>query len=226
MTTFSLMIAALADYLESNPDKAGFLGDLKISALRKNYLFNDDDYNGLARYKLVLSQDDKETLFSIVSRSPVPDEKSDRIVENHAFFRENLKLRAEVEELEHKSRRRDILVDDEALFEFYDQRISHDVISARHFDSWWKKASKETPDLLNFEKSMLIKEGAEQVSKLDYPNFWHQGNLKLRLTYQFEPGADAGVQPQGQPATNLCRNAGDGEREPSGPLPAVDSRLH
>ena len=62
MTTFSLMIAALADYLESNPDKAGFLGDLKISALRKNYLFNDDDYNGLARYKLVLSQDDKETL--------------------------------------------------------------------------------------------------------------------------------------------------------------------
>ncbi len=59
----------------------------------------------------------------------------------HAFFRENLKLRAEVEELEHKSRRRDILVDDETLFEFYDQRISHDVISARHFDSWWKKSA-------------------------------------------------------------------------------------
>ncbi len=82
-------------------------------------------------------------------------------------------------------------MDDETLFEFYDQRISHDVISARHFDSWWKRASRETPDLLNFEKSMLIKEGAEQVSKLDYPNFWHQGNLKLRLSYQFEPGADA-----------------------------------
>ncbi|XNM78222.1 DUF3418 domain-containing protein [Escherichia coli] len=80
----------------------------------------------------------------------------------HAFFRENLKLRAEVEELEHKSRRRDILVDDETLFEFYDQRISHDVISARHFDSWWKKVSRETPDLLNFEKSMLMQEGAEK----------------------------------------------------------------
>ncbi len=77
-------------------------------------------------------------------------------------------------------------MDDETLFEFYDQRISHDVISARHFDKWWKQASRETPDLLNFEKSMLIKEGAEQVSKLDYPNFWHQGNLKLRLSYQFE----------------------------------------
>lgn len=45
--------------------------------------------------------------------------------------------------------------------------------------------------MLNFEKSMLIKEGAEKISKLDYPNFWHQGNLKLRLSYQFEPGADA-----------------------------------
>lgn len=54
-----------------------------------------------------------------------------------------------------------------------------------------KKVSRETPDLLNFEKSMLIKEGAEKISKLDYPNFWHQGNLKLRLSYQFEPGADA-----------------------------------
>lgn len=109
----------------------------------------------------------------------------------HAFFRENQKLRAEVEELEHRSRRRDILVDDDTLFEFYDQRIGHEAISGRHFDSWWKKASRENPELLNFEKSMLIKEGADKVSKLDYPNFWHQGNLKLRLSYQFEPGADA-----------------------------------
>ncbi|NUU66482.1 ATP-dependent RNA helicase HrpA [Enterobacteriaceae bacterium BIT-l23] len=109
----------------------------------------------------------------------------------HAFFRENQKLRAEVEELEHRSRRRDILVDDDTLFEFYDQRIGHEAISGRHFDSWWKKASRENPELLNFEKSMLIKEGADKVSSLDYPNFWHQGNLKLRLSYQFEPGADA-----------------------------------
>lgn len=109
----------------------------------------------------------------------------------YAFFRENLQLRNEIEELEHKSRRRDILVDDETLFEFYDQRISPDVISAQHFDKWWRQVSRETPDLLNFEKSMLIKEGAGQISQLDYPNFWHQGNLRLRLSYQFEPGTDA-----------------------------------
>ncbi|MFY3762671.1 DUF3418 domain-containing protein, partial [Escherichia coli] len=109
----------------------------------------------------------------------------------HAFFRDNQKLRAEVEELEHKSRRRDILVDDETLFGFYDRRIPNDVVSGRHFDSWWKNAAKQQPDLLNFEKEMLIKDGANKISALDYPNFWHQGNLKLRLSYQFEPGTDA-----------------------------------
>jgi len=109
----------------------------------------------------------------------------------HAFFAANLKLLNEVEELEHKSRRRDILVDDETLFGFYDQRIPGDVVSGRHFDNWWKTASKAQPDLLNFEKSMLIKEGANQVSALDYPNSWQQGNLKLKLTYQFEPGTEA-----------------------------------
>lgn len=109
----------------------------------------------------------------------------------HAFFAANQKLRAEVEELEHKSRRRDILVDDETLFSFYDQRIANDVVSGRHFDRWWKEAAKQTPELLNFEKEMLIKQGANKVSALDYPNYWYQGNLKLRLTYQFEPGTEA-----------------------------------
>jgi ATP-dependent helicase HrpA len=109
----------------------------------------------------------------------------------HAFFRENLQLLAEVEELEHKSRRRDILVDDQTLFDFYDQRIGHQVVSGKHFDSWWKVTAKNQPDLLNFEKSMLINDAAGKVSEYDYPSVWIQGNFKLALTYQFEPGADA-----------------------------------
>ena len=109
----------------------------------------------------------------------------------HKFFKQNQQLIREVEELEHKSRRRDILVDERTLFEFYDQRIGTDVVSQKHFDTWWKKAEKQEPELLNFERSFLINDDAEQVSKLDFPNFWHQGNLKLKLTYQFEPGTDA-----------------------------------
>lgn len=110
---------------------------------------------------------------------------------HHRFFHDNRALLDEVEELEHRARRRDILVDDETLFDFYDERIPEDVVSGRHFDSWWKKARRDEPDLLGFEKSMLINETAGGVSEADYPDAWKQGALRLRLTYQFEPGTDA-----------------------------------
>ncbi|MGI5469650.1 ATP-dependent RNA helicase HrpA [Streptomyces sp. CA-132043] len=110
---------------------------------------------------------------------------------HHQFFHDNRKLLGEVEELEHRARRRDILVDDETLFDFYDQRIPEHVVSGAHFDSWWKKKRTEEPELLNFEHSMLINETAEAVTKDDYPDSWRQGKLKFKVTYQFEPGADA-----------------------------------
>ncbi len=109
----------------------------------------------------------------------------------HQFFHENRKLLAEVEELEQRARRRDILVDDETLYDFYDQRVPEHVVSGAHFDSWWKKKRQEAPDLLSFEKSMLINEQAERVTKADYPDTWRQGRLTFPVTYQFEPGADA-----------------------------------
>ncbi|RAY16096.1 ATP-dependent RNA helicase HrpA [Actinomadura craniellae] len=109
----------------------------------------------------------------------------------HAFFHENRALLEEVEDLEHRARRRDILVDDETLFDFYDERVPADVVSGRHFDSWWKQARRAAPDLLSFEKSMLINESAGDVSEADYPDFWQQGPLRLKLTYQFEPGSEA-----------------------------------
>ncbi len=109
----------------------------------------------------------------------------------HHFFRENRALLDEVEDLENRARRRDILVDDETLFEFYEQRVPAEVVSARHFDSWWKKARHTEPDLLSFEKTMLINETAGGVREADYPDFWTQGSQTFKLTYQFEPGADA-----------------------------------
>ncbi|QIW15432.1 ATP-dependent RNA helicase HrpA [Pasteurellaceae bacterium RH1A] len=112
-------------------------------------------------------------------------------ITKHKFFQENNRLIKEVEDLEHKSRRRDILVDEQVLFDFYDQRIGTEVVSSQHFDTWWKKASAKDPDLLNFEKSFLINENASLASELDFPNFWYQGSLKLKLTYQFEIGSEA-----------------------------------
>ncbi|MFJ3440206.1 ATP-dependent RNA helicase HrpA [Streptomyces sp. NPDC086081] len=110
---------------------------------------------------------------------------------HHKFFSDNRRLLTEVEELEHRARRRDILVDDETLFDFYDRRIPEHVVSGAHFDSWWKRKRHEQPDFLDFEREMLINEKAGEVTKADYPDAWRQGNLKFRVTYQFEPGADA-----------------------------------
>ncbi|MDQ1614384.1 MAG: ATP-dependent helicase HrpA, partial [Actinomycetota bacterium] len=110
---------------------------------------------------------------------------------HHAFFRANRELLDEVEELEHRTRRRDILVDDEELFAFYDGRIPAEVVSGRHFDAWWKKARRETPDLLDFERAMLVRADSDQVCPADYPDVWEQGDLALQLTYQFEPGTAA-----------------------------------
>ncbi|MFE9453117.1 ATP-dependent RNA helicase HrpA [Streptomyces sp. NPDC006739] len=110
---------------------------------------------------------------------------------HHKFFADNRKLLSEVEELEHRARRRDIVVDDETLFDFYDQRVPDHVVSGAHFDSWWKHKRHETPDFLDFERAMLIRETAGAVTKADYPDSWRQGPLTFRVTYQFEPGADA-----------------------------------
>jgi ATP-dependent helicase HrpA len=110
---------------------------------------------------------------------------------HHKFFADNRRLLSEVEELEHRARRRDIVVDDDTLFDFYDQRVPEHVVSGAHFDSWWKRKRHEQPEFLDFEREMLIRESAEAVTKADYPDSWRQGQLKFRVTYQFEPGADA-----------------------------------
>jgi ATP-dependent helicase HrpA len=110
---------------------------------------------------------------------------------HHKFFADNRRLLSEVEELEHRARRRDIVVDDETLFDFYDQKVPEHVVSGAHFDSWWKRKRHEEPEFLDFEREMLIRESAEAVTKADYPDSWRQGQLKFRVTYQFEPGADA-----------------------------------
>ncbi|MFI1866897.1 ATP-dependent RNA helicase HrpA [Streptomyces jumonjinensis] len=110
---------------------------------------------------------------------------------HHQFFADNRKLLTEVEELENRARRRDILVDDETLYDFYDRRVPEHVVSGAHFDSWWKQKRQEEPELLDFEREMLINEKAGAVTKADYPDTWRQGRLSFRVTYQFEPGADA-----------------------------------
>ena len=64
---------------------------------------------------------------------------------HHEFFHRNRQLLDEAGELEDRARRRGLVADDAALFDFYDRRIPKDVTSARHFDTWWKKARAQSP---------------------------------------------------------------------------------
>ncbi len=106
----------------------------------------------------------------------------------HKFFHHNRELLDEVAELENRARRRDIVVDDDTLFDFYDQRVGADVVSARHFDTWWKQARRDQPDLLTFDKAMLVNDRAD-VTPDAYPDQLTRGGIELPLTYRFEPGA-------------------------------------
>jgi ATP-dependent helicase HrpA len=109
----------------------------------------------------------------------------------HRFLADNQKLLEQVEELEHRARRRDILVDDETLFAFYDERIPAEVVSGRHFDTWWKKTRRDRPDLLTFTPELLVNAGRGAVGQAEYPDEWHSDGMALPLTYRFEPGTEA-----------------------------------
>ena len=110
---------------------------------------------------------------------------------HHEFFDHNRKLLEELSELEHRARRRDVIVDDETLVGFYDRRLPVDVVSGRHFDAWWKRARREQPDLLTFSADLLLNEDRAPVLAEDYPHSWRQGQLEFAVTYQFEPGSAA-----------------------------------
>lgn len=124
----------------------------------------------------------------------------------HHFFRDNARLRTELEELEERARRRDLLVGDDEVYALYDTRIPADVVSARHFDAWWKKQRHKTPDLLTFTRDELLR---TDDAGADRPGTWRAGDVELPLTYRFEPGAaDDGVTVH-VPIDVLARLGGD-----------------
>jgi ATP-dependent helicase HrpA len=130
-----------------------------------------------------------------------PEESRDLFIRNalvegdwethHRFFHDNRTLIKRLTELEARARRRDILVDDETLVDFYDARLPAEIVSGQHFDSWWKQARRTQPDLLTFTEDLLVSDDADAVSADDYPQTWAQNGINLPLTYQFEPGAAA-----------------------------------
>ncbi len=104
------------------------------------------------------------------------------------FFKHNIDLIKSIEQLEQKSRRRDVLVDDEVLFEFYKQRIPDPIINGAGFEKWRKKAEKQQPQLLFLNRDELMQHQAEHVTDNSFPDQMLVNLVPLTLEYHFEPG--------------------------------------
>ncbi|MGN1392655.1 MAG: ATP-dependent RNA helicase HrpA [Succinivibrionaceae bacterium] len=106
------------------------------------------------------------------------------------FFKHNRKLINDVLELEDKSRRRDLLVNDDALFAFYDERIPEDVVEAKSFEKWWQNKKQNDPEFLNFDSEMLKQKDTSMISDDLYPEKLNIGRFRLKLQYCFDPTSD------------------------------------
>ncbi len=106
----------------------------------------------------------------------------------HHFVRRNATVRAEVEELEERTRRRDLAVDDDTVFAFYDARVPAEVTSGAAFDAWWKTARHETPELLDLGLADLTTGPTGLAVGDAYPDHWDVAGHALAVSYRFSPG--------------------------------------
>ena len=106
------------------------------------------------------------------------------------FFTHNRALIEEVEALEDRARRRDILVDEETLFAFYDERIPTDIVNGKGFEHWRKQAERQDPTLLKFDIDALKARDAHDVTQAQYPDHLTLSGVAYPVSYHFDPDAD------------------------------------
>jgi ATP-dependent helicase HrpA len=130
----------------------------------------------------------------------------------YRFHTENSTLLEEAQELEHRARRRGIVVDEHTLFDFYDARVGAECVSGAHFDTWWKRTRRERPDLLTFDPAMLTHDAAGEIREEDYPQEWQSSlgeGLTFPISYHFEPGTAEDGLTIDVPVATLNRVAAD-----------------
>ncbi len=119
----------------------------------------------------------------------VEGEIAEEFARRWAFFTHNHQLMLDIETLEHKSRRPDVLVDDELIFAFYDQIIPAGLTNGADFDQWRKVAERETPRLLYLRREDLMRHEAAGITTEAFPHSLKLGGIEFALTYHFEPGS-------------------------------------
>lgn len=108
---------------------------------------------------------------------------------HHKFIDHNNALLEQAAQVEEKIRRRGLVVDEDALFEFYDARLPEKVTTARHFDGWWKKQRRTDQHFLDFDPDALVADAGVDTSEAAFPTVWRQGSIEYPLQYRFDPGS-------------------------------------
>jgi ATP-dependent helicase HrpA len=119
----------------------------------------------------------------------VAEEIDESFAKRWPFFQHNQKQIRDIEKIEHKQRRQDVLVDDELIFAFYDHIIPEDIHNGATFDHWRKSAEQENPKLLFLAKDDLMRHSAAGVTTEAFPHKLKAGGVEYALTYHFEPGS-------------------------------------
>ena len=104
------------------------------------------------------------------------------------FFEHNRRLIRDVQALEHKARRRDVLVNDEAIFAFYDRLIPEGIVNGAGFEKWRREAERANPRLLHLTREYLMRHAAADITEAQFPETMRAREADLRLRYRFEPG--------------------------------------
>lgn len=108
--------------------------------------------------------------------------------ERHAFQRRNDEAIERARETERRSRTHGLVADEMALERFFDDLLPASIISAGHFNRWWKNEKRQNPHLLDYPPELLLPRGLGQTGE-GFPNHWQQGELRLPLSYEFHPGS-------------------------------------
>ena len=104
------------------------------------------------------------------------------------FLLANARTIAKVEELEHKSRRQDVLVDDELIYAFYDSQIPQGISNGRDFERWWREASQANPNLLKLTREELMRHEAAGITTAAFPKMIRLGGVDCTASYLHQPG--------------------------------------
>ena len=104
---------------------------------------------------------------------------------DHGFLKHNDRVRDEAADLEERSRQRDLVADDDAIFAFYDRRIPDGIVSGSHFDAWWRRVQDRHQ--LDLSIDDLVDSGSVDADA--FPDHWKVGNLELPVRYVFVPGS-------------------------------------